>query len=202
MAEAQKLVEGSCDMVFLERFYRLLNIQGVSIQLPGDCNVANIKGGGVSKIPKVLPELLQDIEDGNLQKLAVVADADHAGISGGFSERWHQLTAPLAEAGYDITPLPTEEYKGSLFEHQEGLPPVGLWIMPNHKDDGMLEDLIIQTVCEGQQSVLLDKAEKGLNELPVKLFGASRKTTSSCQSNGLYLVSMARKTRARFNECY
>ena len=169
MESAVLLVEGRCDVSFLENLCRLLDIQGVSIQIPGDCDVENIRGGGVYKIPKVLPDLLQEIEDGNIKKLAVIADADHTGISGGFSEHWKKLTAPIAEAGYTISSPPTQAYEGSLFEHPEGLPPVGLWIMPNHKDAGMLEDLVKQTVCEGVQSDLLDKAEKCLDELPVEL---------------------------------
>ncbi|MDM8557237.1 DUF3226 domain-containing protein [Candidatus Parabeggiatoa sp. HSG14] len=165
------LVEGRCDVVFLENLCRLLDIQGVSILPPGDCGVENIVGGGVSKIPKVLPELLRDIEDGHIKKLAIVADADHTGINdGGFSERLGQLTAPIAEVGYTISSPPTQTYEGSLFEHPEGLPPVGLWLMPDHKNNGMLEDLVKQTVCDGQQRDLLDKAEKCLNELSVKLF--------------------------------
>jgi hypothetical protein len=42
--------------------------------------------------------------------------------------------------------------------------------MPNHKDDGMLETLVKNMVCEGQQRDLLEKADKCLDELPVKLF--------------------------------
>ncbi|HAI69555.1 MAG TPA: hypothetical protein DCM38_08990 [Gammaproteobacteria bacterium] len=173
MEDAVLLVEGRCDVVFLENLCRLLDIQGVSIKIPGDCDVENIRGGGVSKIPKVLPELLElldDIEDGQIKKLAVVADADHTDISGGFSERWKQLTAPIKEAGYIISSPPDQAYEGSLFEHPDGLPKVGLWIMPDHKHDGMLEDLVKQTVCDGQQRDLLNKAEKCLKELPVKLF--------------------------------
>jgi hypothetical protein len=169
MEEAILLVEGRCDFVFLDNLCRLLGVHA-SIKIPGDCDVGNIKGGGVSKIPKILPELLHEIEDGNIKKLAVVADADHTGISGGFLERWDQLTGPIAEVDYDIGSPPTQAYEGSCFEHPEGLPPLGLWIMPNHKDDGMLEDLVKKTVCEGQQRDLLEKAEKCLNELPVKLF--------------------------------
>lgn len=174
MENAVLLVEGRCDVVFLENLCRVLDIQGVSIKIPGDCDLENIRGGGVSKIPKVLPELLEllhDIEDGQIKKLAVVADADHTGISGGFSERWKQLTDPIKEeAGYIISSPPDHAYEGSLFEHPDGLPKVGLWIMPDHKNDGMLEDLVKQTVCDGQQPDLLNKAEKCLQELPVKLF--------------------------------
>jgi hypothetical protein len=169
--DAILLVEGRCDVFFLENLRRLLDIQGISIKPPGGCNIQNIKGGGVSKIPTALPKLLRRLESGSLKKLGVVADADHTGINdGGFSERWSQLTYPLEEVGYAISSPPTQIYKGSLFEHPEGLPPVGLWLMPNHKDDGMLEDLVKQTVCDGQQRDLLDKAENCLNELPVKLF--------------------------------
>ena len=170
MEDAVLLVEGRCDVVFFQNLCCLLDIQGISIKIPGDCDVENIRGGGVSKIPKVLPDLLQEIEDGHIKKLAVVADADHTGISGGFSERWSQLTAPIKEVGYTISLPPDQAYEGNLFKHPEGLPPVGLWLMPDHKNDGMLENLVKQIVCEGQQNDILDKAEKCLDELPVKLF--------------------------------
>jgi hypothetical protein len=166
MEGAVLLVEGRCDVDF---FRCLPDIQSISIMPPNECK-ENIKGGGVSKILTLLPDLLKDIADGNIKKLAVVADADHTGISGGFSERWSQLTAPMKEEGYIVSSPPNQAYEGSLFEHPDGLPAVGLWIMHNHKDDGMLEDLVRQTVCEGLQSTLLDKAERCLDNLPVKLF--------------------------------
>jgi len=168
-ARATLLVEGRCDVDFFSRLCRLWQIN-ISIRPPNECG--NVLGGGVSKIPSILPELLDNLADENqaLQKLGIVADADHTGISGGFSERWSQLTRPLEEAGYVITSPPTQAYEGSVFKNDDGLPDVGLWLMPNHKDDGMLEDLVKQTVCEGQQHDLLNKAIKCLNELPVHLF--------------------------------
>ncbi|RKZ51549.1 MAG: hypothetical protein DRR16_05870 [Candidatus Parabeggiatoa sp. nov. 3] len=168
-AKATLLVEGRCDVDFFSRLCRLWNLN-ISILPPDQCG--QVLGGGVSKMPTILPELLDNLADENqtLQKLGIVADADHTGISGGFSERWKQLTLPLEDAGYVITPPPTQAYEGSVFQNDDGLPDVGLWLLPNHKDDGMLEDLVKQTVREGQQRDLLDKATHCLNELPVQLF--------------------------------
>jgi len=100
-----------------------------------------------SIIPNLLEALFDDLRDGVIEHLGIVADADYTtskGI-GGFNKRWQQF-------------------------HPDGLPPVGLWLMPDHKNDGMLEDLIKQTVCEGEQQSLLQTATVCLNRLPITLF--------------------------------
>jgi hypothetical protein len=179
MKEAILLVEGRCDV----SFFKALNFpefQNLSILTPTECGRHD---NGVYQIPSLVPDLVYTLHqsDTKLKKLGIIVDADHTNINGGFSVRWRQLTKPLQEVGYVIGEPPKQAYTGSLFKHSDGLPSVGLWIMPNHKDDGMLEDFIKPSVCEGKPLRLLDKVNLCLDELPteLKLFGHHHKTKAA-----------------------
>ena len=74
----------------------------------------------------------------------------------------------LQENGYHTPEKPPAlPYTGSIFEHNDGLSPVGLWLMPDHKHNGMLEDFILKTISKEEQRLLLKSAEHSLKNLPV-----------------------------------
>jgi len=161
MNNSKLVVEGQTDTLFFQALIQKENL-----------NLDVEPRHSVSKIPNLLEALFDDLRDGVIEHLGIVADADYTtskGI-GGFKKRWQQLTQPLKNMGYNITAPPSQNYKGNIFTHQNGLPPVGLWLMPDHKNDGMLESLIKQTVCEGEQQSLLQTATVCLNQLPITLF--------------------------------
>lgn len=161
MNHSKLVVEGQSDTLFFEA---LIQKENLTIDVE--------PRHSISKIPNLLEALFDDLRDGVIEHLGIVADADYTtskGI-GGFNKRWQQLTQPLKRNGYDITAPPSQSYVGNIFTHPDGLPPVGLWLMPDHKNDGMLEDLIKQTVCEGEQQSLLQTATVCLNRLPITLF--------------------------------
>lgn len=161
MNKSKLIVEGEADTLFFEA---LIEKEQLSIDVEPHY--------GVTKIPILLSKLFKDLQDGTVEHLGIVADADYTvhKTEGGFNKRWQRLTQPLSEMGYEITASPSQNYVGSIFTHQDGLPPVGLWLMPDHKNDGMLEDLIKQIVYEGEQQSLLQTATCCINQLPVTLF--------------------------------
>lgn len=166
MSRSKLVVEGETDRLFFEA---LIQQEKLEIDIE--------PRHGITKIPDLLEALFDDLRDGVIEHLAIIADADYTNLQGigGFHNRWQQLTKPLIKMGYKVT-LPSENYVGSIFTHDNGLPLVGLWIMPDHKNDGMLEDLIKQSVNEEQQLTLLQTATTCVEQLPFTLFKPHNQT--------------------------
>ncbi len=173
MNSSKLIVEGQTDTLFFEA---LIQKKQLSVKIEPH--------HGITKIPDLLTAYFDDLQDGTIKRLGIVADADHTTPKGqgGFNKRWQLLTKPLKEMGYEITAPPSQRYAGSLFTHAEGLPLVGLWLMPNHQSDGMLEDLIKQTVYGDQQLTLLQTATTCLEQLPVTLFQPHHHTKATIYS--------------------
>lgn len=162
------LVEGASDVDFFRALLPDLALEEkVDVCPPRDFGRRNT----VTVVPALLPELIGQLERGSIDRLAVVVDADYDS-GGGFQTRWERITAILREQGYRCPQRPpTEANKGSIFLHSDGLPPVGLWLLPNHREDGMLEDLVLRSVHQSEkQGSLLTHARQVIEGLPHRLF--------------------------------
>ena len=155
------LVEGDVDDYFFKQLVKtddVLSNLDIEIQ----------PKGGVAREIKTLEEmeLFDDFKDGNLTHLGIIADADHNGIdTGGFDNRWNKFSTILKNEGF-TSQKPTNKLIGSLFEHQERYNPVGLWLMPNHCDDGALEDLVLATRIKiDEQPAIFSHVESSIDKL-------------------------------------
>ena len=108
-----------------------------------------------------IEELLNDLplvlREENLEILGIVVDADS-----NLAARWQSIFNKLKEFGYDEIPKVLPET--GLIHIQEAKPKIGVWIMPNNKLPGMLEDFVrylIPADDKLQQKViaLLDEIE-------------------------------------------
>ena len=153
MSERVLLVEGQTDVAFLAALLRKENmLDEVKIKPPRDYGFSK---DTVTHFPKLINMIVsKQFRTGQVQNLGIIADADYVS-GGGFYQRWKTLTQPLSDNGYRIPTPPKRDYLGSIFCHPAGLPPVGLWIMPNHKDDGMLEDLVASVIIRTREQDLL-----------------------------------------------
>lgn len=133
----------------------------------------------VGHFPKLINLLIKSLKANQIQNLGIVADADYVS-GGGFQDRWKHLTTCLKQHGYHIPSNPPKlRCLGSIFRHPD-LPPIGLWLMPDHESNGMLEDLICRTVKKDiEQDKLLKTAQKCLKQLPVRLFSTYHKTKAT-----------------------
>jgi len=159
------LVEGRCEKRFYKALCQRLNFPHVTVQTPRGCS--EFEGNILEPIPLLLSNVLKQVADNSIHQLGIIVDADYSGINGGFAERWQQITQVLQRANYITDDLPHHAYTGSIFEHSDGLPPIGLWIMPNHFDDGVLEDFIKSSI---QDKTSFKIAEKYVRQLPNPLF--------------------------------
>ena len=171
MGSRMLLVEGEGDQEFFRSYCELLHITGVEVFPPKDINPST--GNGWTNLVKNLPMLLGEIKAGAVDRLGIVLDADYSPANnGGFSNRFQLIANQLSQFGYNI-PQKSNQRNGELFTHSDGLPPIGLWVMPDHQSDGMLENFVENMVLNAEQISLLKHAELSINNLPTTLFNAT-----------------------------
>ncbi len=90
-------------------------------------------------------------------QLAVVIDADEDIIG-----RWHSLKNKLYTIGYQIIPAVPDSAGTILFGDR--LPNLGIWLMPNNKLPGMVEDFVAQLIPF--QDKLWPRAQRVVQEIP------------------------------------
>lgn len=92
--------------------------------------------------------------------IGIILDADEKP-----SSRWEAIKNRLIEVGYnELSSLPAE--KGTIIE-QNGLPKIGVWIMPDNLSKGMLEDFLAHLAPEEAmgfaKECVADAKEKGFS---------------------------------------
>jgi hypothetical protein len=160
------LVEGSADTVFYEAFLRKVGVRGVAVEPPRNLGAG---GDGKANAIHLLPALIEQLKDARLLKLAVVIDADYTARQLGFADAYNKVTTILGQYGYAIPyPYPGGKMK-YLFEHPDGLPTFGCWIMPDNANDGMVENLVLSEISAAQKP-LMAKAIATVQSIAVPLF--------------------------------
>lgn len=159
------LVEGVDDKQFVIAALKQFGIMDVQVKPPGD---GRLQGGWTGVLNYL--EMQLDLAKGHdaPDRLGIVLDADYPSNQGGFSQRFARVERLLSQAGYFLNQASCP--RGSQFSHPGGLPPVGLWVMPNHADDGALEDFLSQLITSESQLKLLNHAGNAIASLPEKLF--------------------------------
>lgn len=155
------LVEGEGDRGFFEQVCKLLILNPeIQVAIPKDCQGwRNAKPGIIER----LPILLKDIEDGKLEHLAIVIDADFEQYNEGCQKTIKKISEIVETHGFALA---KNQEKGLYFTHNDGFADIGLWIMPNNQDEGMLENFIKQCVKADEQS-LFNHAMQTIQNLPV-----------------------------------
>ena len=87
---------------------------------------------GVDRLLEALPVALKSSD---LERLGVIVDADTS-----LNARWQAVRSALLTSGY--AQVPTSPDPSGTVLLQEGLPVVGIWLMPDNRVPGMLEDFI------------------------------------------------------------
>lgn len=177
MARHVLLVEGNNDQDFFKTYCELLGIAKIEVIPPKSLDAST--GDGWSNLVKNLPILLGQIKAGDVDKFGIILDADHPPANnGGFAKRFQLVTDELTKFGYNYPAKPN--YKtGEIITHPDGLPPIGLWIMPDHQSDGMLEGFVASLISDTTQVSLLTHAEQSINNLPTTLFNKALHLTKA-----------------------
>lgn len=145
------LVEGESDKSFFEAVCKLLNLT-TKIQVAPPREIGgqfNSKQG----VFDFVPELLKQLPDGQLTRLAVIVDADSKKNGSGFQSTIDKMVSIVTPFGFGLRPDANLQNAGIFFRHSDGLSDIGFWVMPNNRDEGMLEDWIKGCVSTGEQAL-------------------------------------------------
>lgn len=128
------IVEGEDDGVFLEHVLNLKDADENKVQ------VQYVKG--ISKIPPYLLALSKSppLTSGAIKNIAIILDADSD-----FNQAGSRIRTWLEEANLPISDPGTVNKDGPVS--------VGVYLLPNSKDSGELEDLIISCLTEDDRIV-------------------------------------------------
>lgn len=116
---------------------------------------------GIDSFNKMIKKIRPVLNESKLETLGIVVDADQD-----FQGRWHSLTTRFAQEGIN---LPHEFDSNGLivesFVNSKKIK-IGIWIMPNNQDKGMIEDFLKMLIDE--QNPLLPLAKKSIQEIKEK----------------------------------
>lgn len=164
------LVEGVNDQAFFRRLCEALKLKvEITVATPTDMspNNFNSKQGVLNCLSIMLP-LLED-EDSEMEQLAIVLDADITGQNnGGFKQTIESIKAKTSPHGYNK--IHTYVNGGVKIDHSDsGMKPLWIWIMPNNKDDGTIENWIKDIIISSDRA-LFDQACMSVSALSNKKF--------------------------------
>ena len=121
--------------------------------------------GGVDSLLVAIPlQIKLSKEKGDV--VGIVIDADDSPDA-----RWQSLRDIFAQAGYPNVPRRPDP-DGTILESPTGtsLPRAGVWIMPDNKTPGILEDFL-RFLIPNQPNPLFAHAERSVATVPERRFG-------------------------------
>ena len=143
------LVEGDADKSFFKKVCEKLSLDAsVQVAVPKD-----VGGRSNSKeaVFQRLTVLLKQLDDGKITHIALVVDADYPEYHGlGCQKTIDRVTAIVKPFDFK---LDQEVASGLCFKHSDGFADLGLWVMPDNQQEGMLEDWIKSCVKEDEQTL-------------------------------------------------
>jgi len=164
MADRKLLVEGEADRSFLKEVCKTLGLHtSVTVAPPKDIGGSHNTKEGVFNL---LPYLINQLDDGQIARLAVVVDADSEDNGGGYQSVIDRVAKIVEQNGFTLASNPVA---GVLFQHDDGLADIGLWVMPNNGDEGMLEDWI-KSCVHSDEHKLFTHAQEVVDTLPLTKF--------------------------------
>lgn len=137
------LVEGESDRGFFEAMCKSWELIGLDIKVMTPRDAGRRKNTKQAALAALEQTYLQQLEDGQIERLALVIDADAVVDGGGFDNTLVQLTQKLSPKGYALQP---HSGPGLVFYHNDGLNDIGAWVMPDNAAEGMLEDWILHNL--------------------------------------------------------
>lgn len=162
MAESRVLlVEGTDDLHVLAHIFKAHGFEG-KITIRDQEGVEKVKKGlDEDYFAELLADLSVEIKGSEVTALGIVVDADLD-----INARWQSLADRLKELNYkDVPSMPNPN--GTILFHNEDLPKIGVWLMPDNTLPGMLEDFV-QLLIPNEQDKLWQRAVKTVDAIPKK----------------------------------
>ncbi len=157
------LVEGEADKAFFAKLCAQIGLQDV-VQIAPPKEIGgdyNSKQGVFNHLKNAL---LPQIDDGRIEKLAVIVDADDNNVGGlGYEKTLERFVDILQPFDFSLSNALSQQ-KGLYFNHNDGLSDFGAWIMPNNHDAGTLEHWI-KSCVKSDESALFQHAVTTVGDL-------------------------------------
>ncbi len=150
MGKRVLLVEGNDDKHVMWNLFEVRNVpERFSVKCPRS-DSDDSENGGINNLFDSIPYWLASSD---LERLAIVVDAD----SGGPDARWQAIRHQLEKAGHDSLPA-THPHDGAVLDlslqpHTPRSVRFGVWIMPDNQSEGMLEDFVANMIREDDEMV-------------------------------------------------
>jgi hypothetical protein len=174
------LAEGIRDANFLEALCRKFGIKNVTVKPP---STLGAQGDGWGNTIRLAETLARQMVDGQVGRLAITTDADHTDFNDrGYKQVSSGYREMLRTLGYARPPI--QIGTGAVYAHDDGLPSIGVWIMPNNTSDGMIEDFILNAVA-AESAAWLEKARQTVASLDRPLFDRQRHDSKAIVSTWL-----------------
>lgn len=160
MAESRVLlVEGIDDLHVLAHIFKAHGFEG-EIFIRAQEGVEKVKKELDEKyFENLLADLAVELKGSEVVALGIVVDADLD-----LKARWQSLANKLKDLKYqDVPNLP--EPNGTILKHNEDLPKIGVWLMPDNTLPGMLEDFV-KLLVPDEQKELLQRAIEAVDAIP------------------------------------
>ena len=145
------LVEAESDRGLFEQILKKLAIDTkIQVACPKDFDPKNWNTKQAVLAQTVI--LLKTKTDNDF-RLAVVVDADYpADHSLGLQKTLAKFKEKIADEGYALS-TENSNHSGFIFTHNDGLTNIGLWVMPDNNNNGMLEHWIKNCVSNEEQAL-------------------------------------------------
>ena len=162
------MVEGESDKSFFEEVCKILGLNTkIQVAPPRDIGGQHNSKEGIFKH---LSSLLPLLDQGQLTHLAVVMDADHQLAGGlGCNATISRMESILTPFGFSLRKNSDPKKSGLVFDHNDGLNSIGVWVMPNNQNEGMIEDWMKMCVSASEKT-LLQHAIQITKALPIQKF--------------------------------
>ncbi|QTA82803.1 Uncharacterized protein dnl_51870 [Desulfonema limicola] len=155
------MVEGIDDKKVIEK---LLTRRKLSFN---DVVIHNCEG--IIKLLNLLPVI---IHAGSYEVIGIIVDADE-----NVKNRWESVRNILLKAGYKNIPADSQIKGLTLKDKNEELPEIGVWIMPDNRFKGAIEDFISFLIRDNDKlyPVAAAKVDKLISQ-KMNLFSISQKS--------------------------
>ena len=107
-------------------------------------------------LPNLLESIVSEIQTPDRQAVGILVDADDC-----VRKRWNEVTKELSEVGIQA---PSNSKKKGTIINTNGKPRVGIWLMPDNKSPGKLENFVKRTIP--QNDPVWPLSQDYINKIP------------------------------------
>ena len=145
------LVEGRDDCFVVLHLCKQAECSSLAFSISASGDIERVKRQAKTRLHGAEP----------LERLGLIIDADEQPIE----ERWQAFRGLLEPHGFDLPPSPSES--GTITESNGKK--AGIWIMPNNRDNGALEDFLLQLADHDGRDAATAYIKDSMNSRAAKL---------------------------------